>query len=110
MADSFAELRAAAIDGRTHNIYYRQHQLEALHQDLRRARRPAEPPRRASARRPARGEDRRRVQERQARLGEECPPSRRQVCARGARVSACRAVNEPSLTGTPPFFDLTLDT
>lgn len=34
MADSFAELRAAAIDGRTHNIYYRQHQLEALHQAL----------------------------------------------------------------------------
>ena len=34
MADSFAELRAAAIDGRTHNIYYRQHQLEALHTAL----------------------------------------------------------------------------
>lgn len=34
MADSFAELRAAAIDGRTHSIYYRQHQLEALHQGL----------------------------------------------------------------------------
>ena len=34
MADSFAELRAAAIDGRTHNIYYRQHQLEALHTGL----------------------------------------------------------------------------
>lgn len=34
MADSFAELRAAAIDGRTHNIYYRQHQLEALHTSL----------------------------------------------------------------------------
>lgn len=34
MADSFAELRAAAIDARTHNIYYRQHQLEVLHQGL----------------------------------------------------------------------------
>jgi hypothetical protein len=34
MTDSFAELRAAAIDGRTHNIYYRQHQLEALHKAL----------------------------------------------------------------------------
>ena len=34
MAESFAELRAAAIDGRTHNIYYRQHQLEALHTAL----------------------------------------------------------------------------
>lgn len=34
MADSFAELRAAAIDGRTHNTYYRQHQLEALHQAI----------------------------------------------------------------------------
>ncbi|SMQ51370.1 unnamed protein product [Zymoseptoria tritici ST99CH_3D7] len=32
--ESFVELRAAAIDGRTHNIYYRQHQLEALHQGL----------------------------------------------------------------------------
>ena len=31
---SFPSLRAAAIDGRTHNIYYRQHQLEALHQGL----------------------------------------------------------------------------
>jgi acyl-CoA reductase-like NAD-dependent aldehyde dehydrogenase len=30
----FAELRAAAIDGRAHNVYYRQHQLEALHQGL----------------------------------------------------------------------------
>lgn len=34
MTDSFAEIRAAAIDGRTHNIYYRQHQLEALHTAL----------------------------------------------------------------------------
>lgn len=34
MADSFAEIRAAAIDGRTHNIFYRQHQLEALHKAL----------------------------------------------------------------------------
>jgi acyl-CoA reductase-like NAD-dependent aldehyde dehydrogenase len=34
MTESFAELRAAAIDGRTHNIYYRQHQLEALHHGL----------------------------------------------------------------------------
>lgn len=32
--NSFAELRAAAIDGRTHNVYYRQHQLEALHQAI----------------------------------------------------------------------------
>jgi acyl-CoA reductase-like NAD-dependent aldehyde dehydrogenase len=31
---SFPDLRAAAIDGRTHNIYYRQHQLEALHSAL----------------------------------------------------------------------------
>jgi acyl-CoA reductase-like NAD-dependent aldehyde dehydrogenase len=30
----FAALQAAAIDGRTHSIYYRQHQLEALHQAL----------------------------------------------------------------------------
>ena len=34
MSTPFAPLRAAAIDGRTHNIYYRQHQLEALHQAL----------------------------------------------------------------------------
>lgn len=34
MAESFPELRAAAIDGRAHNIYYRQHQLEMLHQAL----------------------------------------------------------------------------
>jgi hypothetical protein len=34
MASPFAPLLAAAIDGRTHNIYYRQHQLEALHQAL----------------------------------------------------------------------------
>lgn len=34
MAESFAEVRASAIDGRTHNIYYRQHQLEALHKAL----------------------------------------------------------------------------
>lgn len=34
MAESFPSLRAAAIDGRAHNIYYRQHQLEALHQAL----------------------------------------------------------------------------
>lgn len=34
MAESFSELRAAAIDGRAHNVYYRQHQLEALHQAL----------------------------------------------------------------------------
>ena len=30
----FAALQAAAIDGRTHSIYYRQYQLEALHQAL----------------------------------------------------------------------------
>jgi acyl-CoA reductase-like NAD-dependent aldehyde dehydrogenase len=30
----FAPLLAASIDGRTHNIYYRQHELEALHQAL----------------------------------------------------------------------------
>jgi acyl-CoA reductase-like NAD-dependent aldehyde dehydrogenase len=34
MASPFAPLSASAIDGRTHNIYYRQHQLEALHQGL----------------------------------------------------------------------------
>jgi len=34
MTTPFPALRAAAIDGRTHNIYYRQHQLEALHQGL----------------------------------------------------------------------------
>jgi acyl-CoA reductase-like NAD-dependent aldehyde dehydrogenase len=30
----FAAIQAAAMDGRTHSIYYRQHQLEALHQAL----------------------------------------------------------------------------
>jgi acyl-CoA reductase-like NAD-dependent aldehyde dehydrogenase len=30
----FAPLLAASIDGRTHNVYYRQHELEALHQAL----------------------------------------------------------------------------
>ena len=34
MSSPFAPLQAAAIDGRTHSIYYRQHQLEALHQAL----------------------------------------------------------------------------
>jgi acyl-CoA reductase-like NAD-dependent aldehyde dehydrogenase len=34
MSSPFAALQAAAIDGRTHSIYYRQHQLEALHQAL----------------------------------------------------------------------------
>jgi hypothetical protein len=34
MSSHFAALQAAAIDGRTHSIYYRQHQLEALHQAL----------------------------------------------------------------------------
>lgn len=34
MTDAFAELRAAAVDGRAHSVYYRQHQLEALHQAL----------------------------------------------------------------------------
>lgn len=34
MTDGFAELRASVIDGRAHNVYYRQHQLEALHQAL----------------------------------------------------------------------------
>lgn len=34
MASPFPDLRAAAIDGRAHNIYYRQSQLEKLHQAL----------------------------------------------------------------------------
>ncbi|KAG8417346.1 hypothetical protein J3458_004856 [Metarhizium acridum] len=61
-------------------------ELEALDQGRRRARRPAQPARRAPARRSARGEDRRRVPQRPARLGEERPPARRQVRPRGARL------------------------
>ncbi|KAL1582219.1 hypothetical protein WHR41_09073 [Cladosporium halotolerans] len=34
MPAAFANLRAAAIDGRAHNIYYRQSQIEKLHQTL----------------------------------------------------------------------------
>lgn len=34
MPEAFADLRAAAIDGRAHNIYYRQSQIEKLHQTL----------------------------------------------------------------------------
>jgi acyl-CoA reductase-like NAD-dependent aldehyde dehydrogenase len=34
MTSPFAPLLAASIDGRTHNIYYRQHELEALHHAL----------------------------------------------------------------------------
>lgn len=34
MPAAFADLCAAAIDGRAHNIYYRQSQIEKLHQTL----------------------------------------------------------------------------
>lgn len=34
MAQTFASVRAAAIDGRMQNVFYRQHQLEALHQSM----------------------------------------------------------------------------
>ena len=35
MAQNFAALRAAAVDARAHNIFYRQTQLEKLHESLR---------------------------------------------------------------------------
>lgn len=34
MTESYSEIRAAAIDGRAHNVYYRQAQLERLTQSL----------------------------------------------------------------------------
>lgn len=34
MAQTFPDLRAAAIDGRMQNVFYRQHQLEALHHSI----------------------------------------------------------------------------